>query len=54
MILHELNKLLNTEDCFVCVARPRRFGKSMAANMVAVNYDEKTNVHPCESRRFAV
>ncbi len=27
MILHELNQLLNTEDFFVCVARPRRFGK---------------------------
>ena len=30
MILNELNQVLNTEDRFVCVARPRRFGKSMA------------------------
>ena len=35
MILHELNQVLNSEDRFVCVARPRRFGKSMAGNMIA-------------------
>ena len=31
MILHELNQLLNTEDFFVCVARPRRFAKAAGA-----------------------
>ena len=46
MILHELNQLLNTEDCFVCVARPRRFGKSMAGNMIAAYYGKKANSRP--------
>ena len=46
MILHELNQLLNTEDCFVCVARPRRFGKSMAGNMVAAYYGKTANSRP--------
>ena len=40
MILHELNQLLNTEDRFVCVARPRRFGKSMAGNMISAYYSK--------------
>ena len=34
-----LNSVINTEDRFVCVSRPRRFGKSMAANMIAAYYD---------------
>ncbi|MBQ1267788.1 MAG: AAA family ATPase [Proteobacteria bacterium] len=46
MILHELNLLLNSEDSFVCVARPRRFGKSMAGNMIAAYYSKKANSRP--------
>lgn len=34
-----LNEQLNTEGRYVCVSRPRRFGKSMAANMIAAYYD---------------
>lgn len=30
-----LNNRLGKENRFVCVSRPRRFGKSMAANMLA-------------------
>ncbi len=32
------NELLNTEEKFVCVSRPRRFGKSMALKMLAAYY----------------
>lgn len=32
------NKVLNTEQRFMCVTRPRRSGKSMAANMLAAYY----------------
>lgn len=32
------NNLLNTEDKFACVSRPRRFGKSMALKMLAAYY----------------
>ena len=46
MILHELNQLLNTEDRFVCVARPRRFGKSMAGNMISAYYCKTANSRP--------
>ena len=32
------NSILNTEQQFICISRPRRFGKSMAANMLAAYY----------------
>ena len=32
------NRILRTEQRFLCVSRPRRFGKSMAANMLAAYY----------------
>ena len=28
------NNVIDTEQRFICVSRPRRFGKSMAANML--------------------
>lgn len=34
------NKVLDTEQRFVCVSRPRRFGKSIAANMLAAYYSK--------------
>lgn len=38
-LLDYLNGVVNTERKYVCVSRPRRFGKSMAANMVSAYYD---------------
>ena len=32
------NRVLKTEQKYICVSRPRRFGKSMAANMLAAYY----------------
>lgn len=32
------NKYINTEQKFICVSRPRRFGKSMALRMLAAYY----------------
>ena len=40
-----VNKTLFTEQCFSCVSRCRRFGKSMAAKMLCAYYD-----HSCDSR----
>ena len=34
-----LNSVKETEQRYVCVSRPRRFGKTMAANMVCAYYD---------------
>ncbi len=41
------NKLLNTEEKFACVSRPRRFGKSMALKMLAAYYGRG-----CDSRKL--
>ena len=38
-----LNKVLGTEQKYVCISRPRRFGKSMAANMISAYYDRSTD-----------
>lgn len=32
------NKVINTEEQYICVSRPRRFGKSMALRMLAAYY----------------
>lgn len=37
-LIKHTNKVINTEQRFVCVSRPRRFGKSMAANMLVAYY----------------
>ncbi len=39
------NKRIDTINCFMCVSRPRRFGKSMAADMLVAYYSKG-----CDSR----
>ena len=46
LLITQLNKVLNTESRFLCISRPRRFGKSMAANMIAAYYDESCDSRP--------
>lgn len=41
------NSVLGTEDRFVCVSRPRRFGKSMTVKMLAAYYSRG-----CDSRHL--
>ena len=38
MLIARVSKVYRTEQRFICVSRPRRFGKSMAANMLAAYY----------------
>jgi hypothetical protein len=42
-LIEKTNKLINTEQRYICVSRPRRFGKSMAANMLAAYYSREEN-----------
>ena len=42
MILY-LNAVVNTQQRFVSVSRPRRFGKTMAAKMICAYYDREAN-----------
>ena len=41
------NRYLNTEQRFICISRPRRFGKSMALHMLAAYYSRG-----CDSREL--
>lgn len=36
-----VNKAIGTKDKMICVSRPRRFGKSFAAQMLCAYYDKK-------------
>ena len=40
-LLAELNRLVDTKGKFVCTSRARRFGKTMAGNMIAAYYSKK-------------
>ena len=42
-----LNGLLGTEQCYVCVSRARRFGKSVTAGMIKAYYSKG-----CDSREL--
>ena len=42
-LIIKTNEVLYTEQKYICVSRPRRFGKSMAANMLAAYYDRSEN-----------
>lgn len=41
MLIDRTNAVLNTRQKYICVSRPRRFGKSMAADMLAAYYDRE-------------
>lgn len=38
MLIEYANNIIYTEQKFICISRPRRFGKSMAANMLTAYY----------------
>ena len=47
MLINLTNSVLRTDGRHICISRPRRFGKSMAANMLAAYYDRS-----CDSREL--
>ena len=47
MMIQQTNTVISTGDKYLCVSRPRRFGKSMAANMLCAYYDES-----CDSKEL--
>ena len=42
-LLEYTNSVLNTTEAYICNSRPRRFGKSYAANMLAAYYSKGCN-----------
>ena len=47
MLIEITNSVFDTSDKHICISRPRRFGKSMAANMLAAYYSRG-----CDSREL--
>ncbi|MBR4326715.1 MAG: AAA family ATPase, partial [Bacteroidales bacterium] len=45
MLISELNKFIDKGNKYVCVSRPRRFGKTIATNMLCAYYSKG-----CDSR----
>lgn len=43
MLIDVANKFINTTNQYLCVSRPRRFGKSMAADMLVAYYSRGAN-----------
>ena len=49
-----LNSVINTQQRFVSVSRPRRFGKTMAADMICAYYDREADSRELfENRKLA-
>lgn len=46
-LISHTNDKIGKQDCFMCISRPRRFGKSMAADMLAAYYSRG-----CESKNL--
>ena len=42
-LIEVTNAVLRTQQKFMCISRPRRFGKSMAANMLSAYYDRSVS-----------
>lgn len=42
-LIEQTNRCVKTQQRFMCVSRPRRFGKSMAIDMLAAYYSRKNN-----------
>ena len=45
MLIKELNGFIRKPDPLICVSRPRRFGKTMAANMICAYYTKGCDSH---------
>ncbi len=50
LIIAELNKLAETDHDFICMSRPRRFGKSMVGNLISAYYSKGCDTRPIFSK----
>ena len=42
-LIEKVNAVVDTRQKYICVSRPRRFGKSMATDMLAAYYDQSVD-----------
>ena len=50
LLIEHTNNVINTEQQFICVSRPRRFGKSITADMLTAYYNKGCNSKELFSR----
>ena len=50
MLMENTNKILKTKQKYVCISRPRRFGKSITADMLTAYYNKGCNSKELFSR----
>lgn len=43
LIINKLNQIIDTTNCYVCITRPRRFGKSSVADMLGAYYSKEVH-----------
>ena len=47
MMLSDLNRFIDIDNKYICISRPRRFGKTIAGNMISAYYSKG-----CDSREL--
>ena len=45
LLINKLNSFIRTRNRFICITRPRRFGKTMNANMLGAYYTKGYDTH---------
>ena len=43
LVIDKLNEVIETSDKYICITRPRRFGKSSVADMIGAYYSKAVN-----------
>lgn len=46
MVMTKLNQVFGSSQSRICVSRPRRFGKTMLANLIAAYYSRNSDMRP--------
>ena len=46
LVMTVLNGFFNTDDGFLCVSRPRRFGKTVVGNLISAFYSRGSDARP--------
>ena len=44
-MIHCMHTAVNTNQRYLCVSKPRRFGKNMTADMLCTSYDREVKCH---------
>ena len=50
LMIREINRFMDEGNKYICVSRPRRFGKTMAGNMLAAYYSKGCDSHELFSK----